>query len=172
MLTVRRAAVLFAVAVISVGCSSSSASTSPAAAATPLTVFAASSLTKAFTQIGQDFHTANPDVTVTFNFGSSTDPCVADPERRHRRRVRLGERHRDGHPPERSGGDGPNGLRDEPARDHHAPGQPGGDHFHERSGEIGVKLVLAAEGVPVGDYARESLEERRHPRAGDGERGL
>ena len=47
MLTVRRAAVLFAVAVISVGCSSSSASTSPAAVATPLTVFAASSLTKA-----------------------------------------------------------------------------------------------------------------------------
>ena len=73
ILAVRRAAVLFAMAVVSVGCSSSSTSTSSAAATTPLTVFAASSLTKAFTQIGQDFHTANPDVTVTFDFGSSTD---------------------------------------------------------------------------------------------------
>jgi molybdate transport system substrate-binding protein len=38
-----------------------------------LTVFAAASLTEAFTQIGDDFEAANAGVTVTFNFaGSST----------------------------------------------------------------------------------------------------
>ena len=55
--------------------SSSSAATSAgsSAAATELTVFAASSLTGAFTQMGTDFEAANPGVHVTFNFGSSTD---------------------------------------------------------------------------------------------------
>ena len=70
----KRGPVLFVIALLAAACSSSpSATTSPATASTPLTVFAASSLTKAFTQIGQDFHTANPQVTVTFDFGSSTD---------------------------------------------------------------------------------------------------
>lgn len=36
-----------------------------------LTVFAAASLTGAFTQIGQSFETAHPGVTVTFNFAGS-----------------------------------------------------------------------------------------------------
>jgi molybdate transport system substrate-binding protein len=38
-----------------------------------LTVFAASSLTDAFTEIGAAFHAANPDVDVTFSFGGSSD---------------------------------------------------------------------------------------------------
>lgn len=36
-----------------------------------LTVFAASSLTDAFTEIGAAFETAHPGVTVTFNFAGS-----------------------------------------------------------------------------------------------------
>ncbi|MCC7078226.1 MAG: molybdate ABC transporter substrate-binding protein [Acidimicrobiia bacterium] len=36
-----------------------------------ITVSAAASLTDAFTEIGDDFHAANPDVEVTFNFDSS-----------------------------------------------------------------------------------------------------
>jgi molybdate transport system substrate-binding protein len=36
-----------------------------------VTVSAAASLTEAFTQIGKDFHTNNPDANATFNFGSS-----------------------------------------------------------------------------------------------------
>lgn len=36
-----------------------------------LTVFAAASLTDAFTEIGQNFEAANPGVTVTFNFAGS-----------------------------------------------------------------------------------------------------
>ncbi len=38
-----------------------------------VTVFAASSLTDAFTEIGADFEAANPGTTVEFNFGSSSD---------------------------------------------------------------------------------------------------
>jgi molybdate transport system substrate-binding protein len=45
-------------------------------AATPvsgeITVFAAASLTDAFTEIGERFKAANPNATVTFNFGAST----------------------------------------------------------------------------------------------------
>ncbi len=36
-----------------------------------LTVFAASSLTDAFTEVGAAFDAANPDVTTTFNFAGS-----------------------------------------------------------------------------------------------------
>ena len=38
----------------------------------PVTVFAASSLTETFTQIGKDFEAANPGAKVTFNFGGSS----------------------------------------------------------------------------------------------------
>ncbi len=38
-----------------------------------LTVFAAASLTDAFTQLGSDFQAANAGTTVTFNFGASSD---------------------------------------------------------------------------------------------------
>jgi len=44
-------------------------STSPVPRA--LTVFAAASLTDAFKEIGKDFETVNPGVTVTFNFAGS-----------------------------------------------------------------------------------------------------
>lgn len=40
-------------------------------ATTTLTVFAASSLTDAFTEVGAAFDAANPDVTTTFNFAGS-----------------------------------------------------------------------------------------------------
>jgi molybdate transport system substrate-binding protein len=38
-----------------------------------VTVFAASSLTAAFTEIGDAFHAANPSASVTFNFAGSSD---------------------------------------------------------------------------------------------------
>jgi molybdate transport system substrate-binding protein len=38
-----------------------------------ITVFAAASLTDAFTELGDDFTAANPDVSVTLNFASSSD---------------------------------------------------------------------------------------------------
>ncbi len=62
-----------------VGCGSSGGSAAKSTTTTTgapkvtgaVTVSAAASLTEAFGQIGKDFHTANPGVTVTFNFGSS-----------------------------------------------------------------------------------------------------
>jgi molybdate transport system substrate-binding protein len=47
------------------------APTAPAAQATELTVFAAASLTEAFTEIGKNFETANPGTKITFNFAGS-----------------------------------------------------------------------------------------------------
>ena len=46
---------------------------SAAAAPETITVFAAASLTDAFTQIGEDFEAVNEGVTVEFNFGASSD---------------------------------------------------------------------------------------------------
>jgi molybdate transport system substrate-binding protein len=44
---------------------------SPPSASQTLTVFAAASLTEAFTEIGEDFEAAHPGVAVAFNFGGS-----------------------------------------------------------------------------------------------------
>jgi len=52
--------------------SSSSPTASAPAATGTITVSAAASLTEAFNQIGKDFKAANPNATVTFNFGSSS----------------------------------------------------------------------------------------------------
>ena len=52
---------------------SGAASSGAAAPPTELTVFAASSLSAAFMQIGSDFEASNPGTKVTFNFGSSGD---------------------------------------------------------------------------------------------------
>jgi len=126
-------------------------------ATTQLTVFAASSLTAAFTRIGRDFETANPGTTVTFNFGPSdglagqietegaadvfasasptwmdqveTNPGISDRGDFAQNRLVIIT------PPDDPGGIG--SLRD--------------------LANPGVQLVLAAEGVPVGDYAREAL---------------
>jgi molybdate transport system substrate-binding protein len=57
------------------GCGSSKPTTASSAAsgggAKTLTVFAASSLTGTFTQLGKTFETSHPGVSVKFNFGSS-----------------------------------------------------------------------------------------------------
>jgi molybdate transport system substrate-binding protein len=125
---------------------------------TQLTVFAASSLTKAFTQIGQDFHTVFPDVTVTFDFGSSTDlasqiqsegtadvfasasdaamdTVQSDPGVSDRTKFATNELVIITPP-------------DDPAR----------IGSIDDLTQPGVKLVLGAEGVPVGDYARDALQ--------------
>jgi len=63
-----------------VGCSSSGSSSSKESTTTTtaapkatgtITVSAAASLTEVFGKLGTDFHQANPDATVTLNFGSS-----------------------------------------------------------------------------------------------------
>lgn len=53
------------------GCGSGGSAPSSSAASGELTVFAAASLTDAFTELGRAFEAANPGSRVTFNFGSS-----------------------------------------------------------------------------------------------------
>jgi molybdate transport system substrate-binding protein len=70
--------VLAVSAVFLAACGDDPSSSSSTTAATPtstldgdVTVSAAASLTEAFTEIGRDFHTNNPDANARFNFGSS-----------------------------------------------------------------------------------------------------
>lgn len=72
------AALAVVVAVGLAACSASSGSTPAPTASTSqlsgsITVFAAASLTKTFTQIGEDFEKAHPATTVTFSFAGSSD---------------------------------------------------------------------------------------------------
>ena len=159
MMPMRRGAVVSVIALLSAACSSSSSTTtSSAAAPTPLTVFAASSLTKAFTQIGQDFHTVNPEVTVTFDFGSSTD-LAAQIQSEGTAGVFAS-----------ASGTAMDTVQGDPGvtdRTNFAtnqlviitpPDDPAGISSLNDLTRSGVKLVLAAEGVPVGDYARQALK--------------
>ena len=71
-------AALAALALTACGGSASSSVTSSAVSSLPdtaagsITVFAASSLKEAFTQIGKDYEAAHPGAKVTFNFGASS----------------------------------------------------------------------------------------------------
>lgn len=73
------AAALAAVALAVAGCSTGSGSDAPTQTPTThavtgtVTVFAAASLTKTFTELGKDFEKINPGSTVTFSFGGSSD---------------------------------------------------------------------------------------------------
>ena len=65
---------LTAVAVLGLlGTSCGSDDDDPAATEGDISVFAAASLTAAFTEIGEAFMAEHPDATVTFNFASSSD---------------------------------------------------------------------------------------------------
>jgi molybdate transport system substrate-binding protein len=155
----RIAAVLLTLALPLVACSKSSTS-SPTAASTPkaVTVFGASSLTGAFTEIGKNFEAANPGVRVTFSFGPSDG---------------LAQQIDAGAPATVYASASTKWMDDV---DSNGPGVSGRTDFAENKLVIitpsdnpaniksiddlanpGVKLVLAAVGVPAGDYAREAL---------------
>ena len=133
--------------------------TSTLASPTELTVFAASSLTAVFTdEVGPAFEAANPGVKVVFNFGASDSLA--------------GQIQSEGSADVFASASGT--WMDAVAED---PGVTGRTDFArnrlvivtpvEDPGDISmiddlanpdVQLVLAAEGVPVGDYARQALE--------------
>jgi molybdate transport system substrate-binding protein len=126
--------------------------------ATNLTVFAASSLSAAFTQMGTDFESANPGTTVTFNFGPSDGLA--------------GQITSEGTADVFASASGT--WMDAVAKDPGVTGRtdfvknrlviitppddPAGIKSIDDLATPGVQLVLAAEGVPVGDYAREALD--------------
>lgn len=127
--------------------------------ASEITVLAAASLTGAFTRIGADFERANPDVTVRFSFGPSDGLATqilegapadvfAPASPKYMDQVRS---------------DGP-GVTDQVdfARNTLAVIVPSDNPAYIASlddlARPGLKLVLAAVGVPAGDYARWVLE--------------
>ena len=163
---VRRVLPVLVLTAIAAACSSSSSAGMSGGSTTQLTVFAASSLTKAFTQIGQDFHTVNPDVTVTFNFGSSTD-LASQIQSEGTADVFAS-----------ASGTAMDTVSSDPGvtdRTNFAtnqlviitpPDDPVGVGSIQDLAKPGVKLVLGAEGVPVGDYARQALDNAGIPKEG------
>ena len=123
---------------------------------TELTVSGASSLTDAFGDIGTAFEGENPGVTVTFNFGPSDG---------------LATQINDGAPVDVFASASPTWMDsvqdDGPGVSDRADfaknrltiivptDNPAGIEDISDFTEDGVKLVIAAEGVPAGDYARE-----------------
>ncbi len=149
---------LILMTVVLAACSSTTTS-SGSAASTDLTVFAASSLTSAFTQMGIDFEAANPGVHVTFNLGSSTDLAT-----------QIGSEGTADVFASASGtamdtvekNPGVQERQDFATNDLviiTPSDDPGGVSSLSDLSKPGLQLVLAAEGVPVGGYARQMLDE-------------
>ena len=131
----------------------------------PITVFAASSLTEAFTVIGEKFEDRNPDATITFSFGSSSTLAT---------QIEQGgpvdvfasadfdtmERLFDGGYVDEGGAAG--GAFSVFARNRLAiavaPGNP--KHIETLADTVddGVTLVLCAPEAPCGKYAQEAYE--------------
>jgi molybdate transport system substrate-binding protein len=123
-----------------------------------LTVFAAASLTAVFTQIGTDFEAANKGVSVTFNFGPS-DGLASQIESEGTadvfasasttwmddvaKKVGVSDR---------------SDFATNKLTIITPPDNPAGINSIGDLTKPGVQLVLAAPGVPVGDYAREVLK--------------
>jgi molybdate transport system substrate-binding protein len=151
-------ALLVAAACSSDSSTSTATSASSSAAGTELTVFAASSLTAAFTQMGTDFEAANAGVHVTFNFGSSTD-LAAQIASEGTADVFAS-----------ASGTAMDAAADDPGVEDQADfatnqlviitpsDDPANIGSVDDLANEGVQVVLAAEGVPVGDYAREMLD--------------
>jgi molybdate transport system substrate-binding protein len=140
-------------------CSASTSSGGAAGDTAEVTVFAASSLTAAFNQIGDDFEAANPGATVAFNFGSSTDLATQISSEG------TADVFASASGTAMDAVEGDPGVEDRqdfvtnqlviitPADD------PGDVSSLADLAKPGLQLVLAAEGVPVGDYARQMLDE-------------
>lgn len=148
-----------AAAVLLAGCGDANGGGGGSTEEAELTVSAAASLTDAFTDLGVAFEIDNPGVTVTFNFGPSDG---------------LATQINEGAPVDvfasASGtwmdavedeGPGVTGRTDF-AKNRLAiivpTGDPAGIQGIDDLANDDVKLVLAAEGVPAGDYAREILD--------------
>lgn len=136
-----------------------------ASEARTLNVFAAASLTDAFMEIGKNFETANPGVTVTFNFAASQA---------------LGAQIEEGAPADIFASANQKEMDALITNTFIAPDAPRiflsnklvvivpADNPAELKeledlARPGLKLVLAAEEVPVGKYARQVLDQMNGP---------
>ena len=147
--------VMISVALLTGACSQH---TGPTGQTTTVTVFAASSLTGAFTKIGEDFQAVHPGTTVAFNFGPSdglagriesegTADVFASASSTWMDDVgtKVGVSHLTQFATNKLVIITP---RANPAKIAHI----------SDLAAPGVQLVLAAPGVPVGDYARQVLQ--------------
>ncbi len=155
----KKSLILLSVVIIVLAGCTAAISTAPAEP-TRLTVFAASSLTDAFTEIGKAYEAANPGTTVTFNFaGSQTlrtqieEGAQADvfASANIKEMEALS-----------SGGlvatEAPKPFLKNKLVVILPAANPGGLTRLQGLATPGLKLVLAAEEVPVGNYARQSLD--------------
>jgi molybdate transport system substrate-binding protein len=125
-----------------------------------LTVFAAASLTEAFTQMGQDFEEAHPGVTVTLNFagsqqlarqleqGAPADVFASANERQMTVAIDAG----------RVAGDAPQTFAHNRLVVVVPADNPGNVATLQDLAQPGLKVILAAEDVPVGAYSRAFLD--------------
>jgi len=152
--------VLFLFTLLLAACAPAATPTSASKPRT-LNVFAAASLTDAFTEIGKKFEASNPAVAVTFNFAGS-----------QALRTQIEE----GAPAEIFASANKAEMDTLITGGHVAEGtaqvflnnklvvilpanNPSGVTKLEDLANPGIKLVLAAEEVPVGKYARQSLDQ-------------
>ena len=133
-----------------------------------LTVFAAASLTDAFTEIGQAFDATHPEVNTVFNFGGSQN-LRTQLEQGAQADIFASANQKEMDAAIASGlvvsGTEQVFLNNHlivilPAVN------PGAIQSLEDLARPGLKLVLAAEEVPVGNYARQALENSTPPTAG------
>lgn len=153
-------------AVLLAGCS---ARQGVPAQATTLTVFAASSLTDAFAEIGSDFEAAHPGVTIRYSFagsqtlrtqieaGAPADVFASANNKEMDALVAGGM----------VSADAPRAFLSNKLVVILPPGNPAGLIQLENLAQPGLKLVLAAEEVPVGNYARQSLQKMNTPFGAD-----
>lgn len=158
-------ALLLAATLVMAACSSdddgedSSSSATESAETTDLTVFAASSLTAVFQDaIGPAFEDANPGVTVSFNVGAS-DALAGQIQSEGTADVFAS-----------ASGTWMDQVEKDPGVSDRTdfvmnrlviitpPDNPADIQSIDDLANPGVQFVLAAEGVPVGDYAREALD--------------
>jgi len=126
--------------------------------ATELTVFAAASLSDAMTRIGSDFEAAHPGTNVTFNFGASNDLASAiESEGTADVFASASDTYMDD-VSDRVGVERRVDFAQNQLVVITPPDNPAGITSLDDLAAPGVQVVLAAEGVPVGDYARQSLE--------------
>jgi molybdate transport system substrate-binding protein len=156
----RLIAPVICLAILVTACSSKSGSGGSVTGSTgssALTVFAASSLKGAFTQIAADFNAANPGDTVTFNFGASND-LAAQIESEGTADVfaAASGKYMD-EVQQKVGVDGRTDFAQNRLIIITPPENPAAITSIADLAKPGVQLVLAAAGVPVGDYAREAL---------------
>ena len=154
----RWAVPLACVCLATAACSSRSGGSANGGGTTSLTVFAAASLTGAFTQIGKDFEAADAGTKVVFDFGSSGD---LEPQIESEGTADVFASASETYMDTLAKNVGVSGRADF-VQNQLVIITPPDNPAHVRSitdlAKPGVQVVLAATGVPVGDYARQALD--------------